>query len=49
MIDPADALRQKVARALEEDLGTGDVTSAATVPEEARARARVVQKQRGVV
>ena len=49
MIDPADALRQKVARALEEDLGTGDVTSEATVPEEARARARVVQKQPGVV
>lgn len=49
MIDPADALRQKVARALEEDLGTGDVTSEATVPEETRARARIVQKQPGVV
>ncbi|MGN6255856.1 MAG: carboxylating nicotinate-nucleotide diphosphorylase [Solirubrobacterales bacterium] len=49
MIDPADALRQKVARALEEDLGTGDVTSEATVPEEARARARIVQKEPGVV
>jgi nicotinate-nucleotide pyrophosphorylase (carboxylating) len=49
MIDPAEALRQKVARALEEDLGTGDVTSEVTVPEEARARARIVQKQPGVV
>lgn len=49
MIDPADALRQKVARALEEDLGTGDVTSEATVPEDARARARIVQKEPGVV
>jgi nicotinate-nucleotide pyrophosphorylase (carboxylating) len=49
MIDLADALRQKVARALEEDLGTGDITSEATVPAEARARARVVQKQPGVV
>jgi nicotinate-nucleotide pyrophosphorylase (carboxylating) len=49
MIDPADALRQKVARALAEDLGSGDVTSEATVPEEARARARIVQKQPGVV
>jgi nicotinate-nucleotide pyrophosphorylase (carboxylating) len=49
MIDPADALRQKVARALEEDLGTGDVTSEAVVPEEARARARIVQKEPGVV
>jgi len=49
MIDPADALRQKVARALEEDLGAGDVTSEATVPEDARARARIVQKEPGVV
>jgi nicotinate-nucleotide pyrophosphorylase (carboxylating) len=49
MIDPADALRQKVARALEEDLGTGDITSEATVPEDARARARVVQKEPGIV
>ena len=39
-----------VARALAEDLGAaGDVTSAATVPAEARARARIVQKQPGVV
>jgi len=38
-----------VARALAEDIGTGDVTSQATVPEGARARARVVQKQPGVV
>jgi nicotinate-nucleotide pyrophosphorylase (carboxylating) len=49
MTDPAEALRQKVRRALEEDLGTGDVTSEAVVPEEARARARIVQKQPGVV
>jgi nicotinate-nucleotide pyrophosphorylase (carboxylating) len=38
-----------VARALAEDLGSGDVTSEATVSEEARARARIVQKQAGVV
>ena len=38
-----------VARALAEDLGGGDVTSEATVPEEARGRARIVQKQPGVV
>jgi nicotinate-nucleotide pyrophosphorylase (carboxylating) len=49
MVDHAEALRQKVARALAEDLGSGDVTSEATVPEEARARARIVQKQPGVV
>lgn len=38
-----------VTRALAEDVGAGDVTSQATVPEGARARARVVQKQPGVV
>jgi len=43
------SLGEIVARALAEDIGTGDVTSQATVPEGARARARVVQKQPGVV
>jgi nicotinate-nucleotide pyrophosphorylase (carboxylating) len=38
-----------VRRALAEDVGSGDVTSAATVPEGARGRARIVQKQAGVV
>ena len=38
-----------VGAALAEDLGAGDVTSAATVPEGARARARIVQKEPGVV
>jgi nicotinate-nucleotide pyrophosphorylase (carboxylating) len=42
-------LRGAVARALAEDLGAGDVTSEATVPEGARGRARIVQKQPGVV
>jgi len=46
---PAEELREAVARALAEDVGSGDVTSLATVPEEALARARVVQKQPGVV
>ena len=45
----SDSLSDTVARALAEDLGGGDVTSEATVPEEARARARIVQKQAGVV
>ena len=45
----AEGLSEIVARALAEDLGSGDVTSEATVPEGARARARVVQKQPGVV
>jgi nicotinate-nucleotide pyrophosphorylase (carboxylating) len=42
-------LANLVARALEEDVGTGDVTSAATVPEAARAVATVTQKAPGVV
>jgi nicotinate-nucleotide pyrophosphorylase (carboxylating) len=43
-----DSLRDLVARALAEDLGPGDVTAEATVPAEARARARIVQKAPGV-
>jgi nicotinate-nucleotide pyrophosphorylase (carboxylating) len=38
-----------VARALAEDVGVGDVTTAATVPEDARARALITQKAPGVV
>jgi nicotinate-nucleotide pyrophosphorylase (carboxylating) len=45
MQDPAEI----VARALAEDVGEGDVTSKATVPEGALARARIVQKAPGVV
>jgi nicotinate-nucleotide pyrophosphorylase (carboxylating) len=44
-----EELREAVTRALDEDLGPGDVTAAATVPEEARASARILQKQPGVV
>jgi nicotinate-nucleotide pyrophosphorylase (carboxylating) len=46
---PGETLSETVARALAEDLGGGDVTSEATVPEDARGRARIVQKQPGVV
>jgi nicotinate-nucleotide pyrophosphorylase (carboxylating) len=42
-------LKEVVARALAEDLGEGDVTAEATVPAEAQARARIVQKAPGVV
>jgi nicotinate-nucleotide pyrophosphorylase (carboxylating) len=42
-------IREQVAAALAEDVGAGDVTSEATVPAEARGRARIVQKQPGVV
>jgi nicotinate-nucleotide pyrophosphorylase (carboxylating) len=43
------SLRDLVERALTEDLGTGDITAAAIVPEHAHATARIVQKQAGVV
>ncbi|HEX2391636.1 MAG TPA: carboxylating nicotinate-nucleotide diphosphorylase [Solirubrobacterales bacterium] len=49
MPEPDQPTRALVARALEEDLGSGDVTAEATVPDDARARARIVQKQAGVV
>jgi nicotinate-nucleotide pyrophosphorylase (carboxylating) len=49
MIELAEEIEELVARTLAEDLGEGDITSEATVPEEARGRARIVQKQPGVV
>jgi nicotinate-nucleotide pyrophosphorylase (carboxylating) len=49
MADPDRTLGETVARALAEDVGAGDVTSAATIPDGARARGRIVQKQPGVV
>jgi nicotinate-nucleotide pyrophosphorylase (carboxylating) len=45
-VDDATAL---VRRALEEDLGSGDVTTQATVAADARARALITQKQPGVI
>jgi nicotinate-nucleotide pyrophosphorylase (carboxylating) len=42
-------MAETVARALAEDLGSGDVTSEAVVPPDARASARIVQKQPGVL
>jgi nicotinate-nucleotide pyrophosphorylase (carboxylating) len=38
-----------VSRALEEDLGGGDVTGEATIPAGARARATITQKEPGVI
>jgi nicotinate-nucleotide pyrophosphorylase (carboxylating) len=38
-----------VRRALEEDVGSGDVTTRATVPDGARARAQITQKQAGMI
>jgi nicotinate-nucleotide pyrophosphorylase (carboxylating) len=44
-----DELRALVRRALAEDVGAGDVTTAATVAEDARARALITQKAPGVL
>jgi nicotinate-nucleotide pyrophosphorylase (carboxylating) len=49
MIELAAEIEGLVASALAEDVGGGDITAEATVPEDARARARIVQKQPGVV
>jgi len=46
---PRRELVEIVRRALDEDLGTGDVTSEATVPDDARVRAVIMQKQAGVI
>lgn len=42
-------LAEIVLRALAEDVGTGDVTTEATVPADARARATITQKAPGVI
>ena len=44
-----DEIRRAVQSALAEDIGTGDVTTLATVPEDAKASARVVARERLVV
>jgi nicotinate-nucleotide pyrophosphorylase (carboxylating) len=43
------AIRELVARALAEDVGDGDVTTAATVPASTRASALITQKAPGVI
>jgi nicotinate-nucleotide pyrophosphorylase (carboxylating) len=48
-IGSAPSLTDLVAGALAEDVGAGDVTSEATVPSQARVRARIVQKESGTV
>ena len=45
----AQLIRETVSRALAEDVGGGDLTTAITVPADARARARITQKAAGVV
>ena len=49
MSPDAQTLAELVRRALAEDLGAGDVTSLATVPEGTRAIATITQKAAGVV
>ncbi len=44
-----DELKALVGRALAEDVGSGDVTSEATVDADARARARITQKAPGAI
>ncbi len=44
-----DLLKEDLRRFLAEDLGSGDITSAALIPPEARGRARVIAKQPGVI
>jgi nicotinate-nucleotide pyrophosphorylase (carboxylating) len=44
-----EELTALVRRALDEDIGTGDVTTAATVDRDARARALITQKAPGVI
>jgi nicotinate-nucleotide pyrophosphorylase (carboxylating) len=48
-MDIADEIRDVVERALAEDVGTGDVTTAATVPEGTWADATIIQKAPGVI
>ncbi|HET6831686.1 MAG TPA: carboxylating nicotinate-nucleotide diphosphorylase [Solirubrobacterales bacterium] len=48
-MSPDRALDELVAAALAEDLGMGDVTTDAIVPADARGRARIIQKEPGVV
>jgi nicotinate-nucleotide pyrophosphorylase (carboxylating) len=48
-VSARDSTAELVAAALAEDLGAGDVTTAAIVPGDATAGARIVQKQPGVL
>ena len=49
MLEVDSDTRELVARALLEDLGSGDVTAEAVVPEDASGRATITQKAPGVV
>jgi nicotinate-nucleotide pyrophosphorylase (carboxylating) len=42
-------LKELVAAALEEDIGSGDVTTAAIIPAKAQAKCRLMAKQKGII
>ncbi len=46
---PHESIRDAVGRALVEDIGEGDVTTTAVVPDGSRVRAQIVYRQRAVV
>ncbi|HKD99471.1 MAG TPA: nicotinate-nucleotide diphosphorylase (carboxylating), partial [Planctomycetota bacterium] len=46
---PTDAIAAAVDAALAEDVGPGDVTSEAVVPESLRARATIVAREEGIL
>jgi len=48
-MDISSEIRATIQRALEEDIGTGDVTSASIIPLEAHMQAQIVAKQNGIV
>lgn len=49
MNDLPNGTRELIATALAEDLGAGDVTAVATVPEDLNAAGRIIQKEAGVL
>ena len=43
------AIRDLLEMALREDISTGDITSESTIPADARAKAKIVSKDNGIV
>ena len=48
-MEVSSEIRSTIQRALDEDIGSGDATSQAIIPPEARIRANIIAKQQGVV
>lgn len=49
LLPPEHVIRDVVRRALEEDVGNGDLTTASTIPIEASASGRIIARKTGVV